>query len=149
MNYLVSAQRGRLPEPFPTDLADKGPGPSVHWHVAGQVVVGVENLATVGAGVGLVLALHHGLNLGLEAEAWSGGARSKGAAVRGRPGEGGEGKARGGLGEFLRGGGGHEGGVGGEQVGSPGGGGGSKHCVVPARHGVDYIVSYQEIERKG
>lgn len=41
---LVPAQRARLPKPFPAHLADEGPGPGVHRHVSGQVVMCVKDL---------------------------------------------------------------------------------------------------------
>ena len=68
VDYLVSAQCRGLSESLSTHFADKRPGAGMHGHVAGQVVVGVEDLATLGAGVGLVLALHDRLHLGVHRE---------------------------------------------------------------------------------
>lgn len=48
MYDFVSAERAGLPETFATNLADKGSRPCMHWHVARQIVVGVENFATLG-----------------------------------------------------------------------------------------------------
>ena len=64
----MSAQCRGLSESLSTHFTDERPGAGMHGHVAGQVVVGVEDLATLGAGVGLVLALHHGLDLGVHCE---------------------------------------------------------------------------------
>ena len=44
MNDLVPAQRTRLAEAFPANLADEGPRARVHGHVPRQVVVRVEHL---------------------------------------------------------------------------------------------------------
>lgn len=41
---LVSAQRAGLPEPFAAHFTHEGPGPCVHRHVPGQVVMRVKNL---------------------------------------------------------------------------------------------------------
>jgi len=41
---LVPAERAGLPEALPAQLADEGPRPGVHGHVARQVVVRVEHL---------------------------------------------------------------------------------------------------------
>lgn len=41
---LVAAEGAGLAESFAADLADEGPGARVHRHVAGQVVVRVEDL---------------------------------------------------------------------------------------------------------
>lgn len=41
---FVSAQRAGLPKSFPTDFTHEGPGPGVHRHVPGQIVMRVKNL---------------------------------------------------------------------------------------------------------
>lgn len=66
---LVTAESGCLSEAFATDLANKRPGSRVHGHVSRQVVMCVEDFSTVWTRVGLVLALHHWLNFGVQGEA--------------------------------------------------------------------------------
>lgn len=44
MDDLVAAEGAGLAESFAADLADEGPGARVHRHVAGQIVVCVEDL---------------------------------------------------------------------------------------------------------
>ena len=51
---LVAAKGGRLAKALSADLADEGPGAGVHRHVSRQVVVGVEDLAALRTGEGLV-----------------------------------------------------------------------------------------------
>lgn len=53
---LVPAESRSLAESLAADLAHKRPGSGVDGHVAGEVVVGVEHLATFQAGEGLGLA---------------------------------------------------------------------------------------------
>lgn len=96
VNDLVATESGGLSEPLATHFTDEGPGAGVDRHVPRQVVVGVEYFATVRAGVGLVLALHHGLHLGVHGEARGGGGGGGGAVlVAGGGREGGEGEALG------------------------------------------------------
>lgn len=47
---LVSAQRAGLPKSFPAHFTHEGPGPGVHRHVSGQVVMRIKNLSTHFAG---------------------------------------------------------------------------------------------------
>lgn len=44
---LVSAQRAGLPESFPAHFTHEGPGPGVHRHVSGQIVMRVKNLRRI------------------------------------------------------------------------------------------------------
>lgn len=41
---FVSAQRAGLPESFAAHFTHEGPGPGVHRHVSGQIVMCVKNL---------------------------------------------------------------------------------------------------------
>lgn len=41
---FMSAERAGLAEAFPAHLTYEGPGPGVHRHVPGQVVVRIKNL---------------------------------------------------------------------------------------------------------
>ena len=41
---FVSAKRARLAEPLPADFAHEGPRSGVHWHVSGQIIMGIEHL---------------------------------------------------------------------------------------------------------
>lgn len=43
---LVSAQRAGLPESFTAHLTYEGPGPRVHRHVSGKIVMRIKNLQT-------------------------------------------------------------------------------------------------------
>lgn len=47
---LVSAQRAGLPESFTAHLTYEGPGPRVHRHVSGKIVMRIKNLSTHFAG---------------------------------------------------------------------------------------------------
>ena len=43
----MSAQRAGLTETFPAHFTHEGPGPGVHRHVSGQIVMGVKNLPEI------------------------------------------------------------------------------------------------------
>lgn len=51
----MSAESGGLAEAFAADFADEWACSGVDWHVAGEIVVGVEHLPTLGAGEGFLL----------------------------------------------------------------------------------------------
>lgn len=56
MYNFVTAQRGRLAEPFAAYLTNERSGARVHGHVSRQVVMRVEHFTAVRAREGLVLA---------------------------------------------------------------------------------------------
>lgn len=50
VNDFVATQGARLSETLAAYLADEWPCPSVHWNVAGQVVVGIEHFTALWTG---------------------------------------------------------------------------------------------------
>ena len=47
MNDLVSAKRAGLPESLSAHFTNERPGPGVHRHVSGQIIMRVKNLWTM------------------------------------------------------------------------------------------------------
>lgn len=52
---LVSTQSGRLTESFATDFADERTCTGVDWHMAGEIVMGIEHFTTLRASKRLLL----------------------------------------------------------------------------------------------
>lgn len=52
VDYLVTTQSAGLPEALAAYFADEWSGSSMHWHVSGQVVMGIEHLTTFTTHIG-------------------------------------------------------------------------------------------------